>query len=253
LLSLNQALKALKLVPFYDVPPNCVGGEKKKVAFQDLPSVLTLFVGHWLDNVNHDGLRFDQQQKGGNQMRKEQCCIILVLSFAVTVLATPSCLAADQFKEDKIARAMQAAPPSISKNATIVDVDGTVLRQGSNGWTCLPSVGPDSTHPICNDAVWMSAMDAMGKHEPIKTDRIGISYMLAGDDNVNNADPMDKKQDPGEVWVEEGPHLMIIVPDPAMLAGLSDDPDNGGPYVMWKGTPYAHIMVPVGPRQSKMK
>ena len=26
------------------------------------------------------------------------------------------------------------------------------------------------------------------------------------------------------------------------------DPDNGGPYVMWKGTPYAHLMVPVGPR-----
>ena len=25
------------------------------------------------------------------------------------------------------------------------------------------------------------------------------------------------------------------------------DPFNGGPYVMWKGTPYAHIMVPIGP------
>jgi hypothetical protein len=26
---------------------------------------------------------------------------------------------------------------------------------------------------------------------------------------------------------------------------MSTDPWNGGPYVMWKGTPYAHIMVPV--------
>ena len=96
----------------------------------------------------------------------------------------------------------------------------------------------------------MSAMEAMSKKAAIKTDRIGISYMLAGDDNVNNADHFDTKPDPGEVWVKEGPHLMIIVPDPAMLAGISDDPDNGGPYVMWKGTPYAHLMVPVGPRQS---
>jgi hypothetical protein len=164
-------------------------------------------------------------------------------------MAAASVTAAEQSNEDKIARAMQAAPQSISKNATIVDVDGTVLRQGSNGWRCLPAASLDSTHPMCNDAVWMSAMEAMSKKAAIKTDRIGISYMLAEDDNVNNADPFDTKPDPGEVWVQEGPHLMIIVPDPAMLAGISDDPDNGGPYVMWKGTPYAHLMVPVGPRQ----
>jgi hypothetical protein len=44
---------------------------------------------------------------------------------------------------------------------------------------------------------------------------------------------------------------MIIVPDTNMLQGISDDPNNGGPYVMWKGTTYAHIMVPVGPRQTE--
>jgi hypothetical protein len=33
--------------------------------------------------------------------------------------------------------------------------------------------------------------------------------------------------------------------------GISDDPKSGGPYVMWKGTTYAHIMVPVGPRQKE--
>ena len=41
---------------------------------------------------------------------------------------------------------------------------------------------------------------------------------------------------------------MFIVPDTAQLEGLSTDPHNGGPYVMWKGTPYAHIMVPVADR-----
>jgi hypothetical protein len=38
---------------------------------------------------------------------------------------------------------------------------------------------------------------------------------------------------------------MILVPDPKMLEGISTDPQSGGPYVMYKGTPYAHIMVPV--------
>ncbi len=34
-------------------------------------------------------------------------------------------------------------------------------------------------------------------------------------------------------------------------AYFSTDPHNGGPYVMWKGTPYAHLMVPIGSRELK--
>jgi hypothetical protein len=73
--------------------------------------------------------------------------------------------------------------------------------------------GPGSTHPMCSDEVWMNLITALGNNADFKTNRVGISYMLAGDDDVNNADPFDTKHDPGEVWVQEGPHLMIIVPD----------------------------------------
>lgn len=89
---------------------------------------------------------------------------------------------------------------------------------------------------MCNDDVWMRFMSAVGTKADFKTDRVGISYMLAGDDNTNNADPFDTKPDPGEVWVQEGPHLMIVVPDAKMLEGISDDLNNGGPFVMFKGT-----------------
>ena len=41
---------------------------------------------------------------------------------------------------------------------------------------------------------------------------------------------------------------MIIVPDEALLAGLPTTPVKDGPYVMWSGTPYAHIMIPVAER-----
>lgn len=37
---------------------------------------------------------------------------------------------------------------------------------------------------------------------------------------------------------------MIVVPDAKALEGLSTDPKDPV-YVMWKGTPYAHIMVRV--------
>jgi len=169
------------------------------------------------------------------------------MMLALIALPTLAFAADTGTKEEKIARAMQAAPDFITRDATFVDTDGTVLKQGTNGWTCMPAMAGGS-HPMCNDAVWMSLLMAAGSKADFKTDKVGISYMLAGDDNVNNADPFDMSPDPGEVWVQEGPHLMIVVPDVKALDGLTDNPDIGGPYVMWKGTPYAHIMVPVGPR-----
>jgi hypothetical protein len=72
--------------------------------------------------------------------------------------------------------------------------------------------------------------------------------MLAGDAGASNIDPFAKAETPDNQWVVEGPHVMIIVPDPALLDSVSTDPHAGVPYVMWKNTPYAHIMMPTGPR-----
>jgi hypothetical protein len=41
---------------------------------------------------------------------------------------------------------------------------------------------------------------------------------------------------------------MLLVPDTKLLETLPTDAHLGGPWVMWKGTPYAHIMVPAEPR-----
>jgi hypothetical protein len=37
---------------------------------------------------------------------------------------------------------------------------------------------------------------------------------------------------------------MLLPTDRSQLDTLSTDPTTGGPWVMWKGTKYAHIMVP---------
>ncbi len=150
---------------------------------------------------------------------------------------------ADESAATKIIRAMSAAPSNVSAGATVTDVDGTVLREGHNGWTCMPGIGPGDDHPMCNDAVWARLMAAAGTGADFRTDRIGISYMLQGDAHVNNDDPADTEQNDGEVWVQEGPHLMVVGPK-EILEGVSSDPYNGGPYVMWGNTPYAHIMIP---------
>ena len=49
-------------------------------------------------------------------------------------------------KAAMIANAESAGPPSVTTNATIKAPDGTVLREGSNGYTCYPqqeTLGPD--------------------------------------------------------------------------------------------------------------
>ncbi len=163
------------------------------------------------------------------------------LGIAAAVFKVP-----DREQEAEIERALEAAPARIAAGATVVDSTGHVLRSGSNGWTCMPTSGPGSTHPACNDAIWLRLFDALAHGSDFEADRLGISYMLAGDDDVRNADPFATHADPGEVWAQEGPHLMLVVPDPSMLAGISDDPHNGGPYVVGKGTPYVHVVVPLG-------
>ena len=160
------------------------------------------------------------------------------------LLAAPA--AAGESVEDTIAHAMSAAPLSVSGQATIMDSDGTILREGSNGWTCMPDTMPGDRAAMCNDAVWMKLMQAVGSKSDFQTDRIGISYMLQGDvgAGVSNATPYHPDPKNAEDYTETGPHLMIVVPK-EMLEGITDDPSSGGPYVMWGETPYAHIMVPV--------
>jgi len=181
-------------------------------------------------------------------------CYALLAALAIPAAVSRTLAEEAEAKDDKIARALRAAPPAISQSAAIVDMDGTVLRPGTSGWTCMPGLSADNMSPMCNDEVWVKLMKAVEAKAAFHTDRVGIGYMLAGDAiPASNTDPFDTKQDPGEVWVQEGPHLMVVFPDPKMLEGISDDPNNGGPYVMWKGTPYAHVMVPVAPRPQKKK
>jgi hypothetical protein len=174
------------------------------------------------------------------------------------VTASLICFATAGFTEsadDKINRAMSAAPLDVSAQATIMDVDGTILRQGSNGWVCLPGVGliPGDKHPMCNDAVWMKWMAAVGSGTEFKTDVVGVSYMLQGDAMVNNDDPMATDPNDGGVWVQDGPHIMMLFPNMDMLADLPRDPFVGGPYVMWGETPLAHVMVPTEAKEKPSK
>lgn len=155
-------------------------------------------------------------------------------------------------RDQKIANATSAAPASISAKATILDWPAkegdqpAVLRTGSNGWSCLPDM-PDTegSDPMCLDQTWMKWIEAyMAKTTP-QIASVGIGYMIApGGGHGSNTDPYAMAASPSNQWGHHPPHVMILVPDLKTLDTLSTDPNNGGPYVMYKGTPYAHIMAP---------
>ena len=164
---------------------------------------------------------------------------------AVTLMAMAGTSLAETDLDKRIALARSAAPPSISADATVI-VDGKVVAEGTNGWTCMPDTMPSDGAAMCNDSVWMEMMTAMGSKGDFVADGVGISYMLQGDigAGVSNSDPFHPDPKNAADYVETGPHLMIVVPK-ELLKGITDDPSAGGPYVMWGDTPYAHIMVPV--------
>jgi hypothetical protein len=163
---------------------------------------------------------------------------------------------ANRTAEEKIADAMSAAPASIASRATIMDWPATSdgqpsqLRAGSNGWVCFPTAprvhARHAREPFCLDEAaqaWAHAW--MTKTAPqMKT--IGIGYMLAGDGGASNTDPFATEKTAQNDWVESGPHVMIHVGDVGQLKDFNTDPSTGAPYVMWQGTPYAHIMIPTG-------
>ena len=159
------------------------------------------------------------------------------------LFASSAVLAGDD--KSMIASAESAGPSSVTSDATIKAPDGSVLRKGSNSYTCYPQ--QKIIGPMCNEAVWDALIGAMLSKESFEPDTFSVSYMLAGEGTalgVSNSDPYASDPEASDDWVKEGPHLMIVVPDRAMLEGMSTDP-NDPVYVMWKDTPYAHIMVKV--------
>ena len=166
---------------------------------------------------------------------------------AITFLVVPVVGSAED-QSDAVADALSAAWPGMAENATVVDWEGNVLREGSNGFTCFPTPPTlEGKAPMCMDSEWMEWADAWSNKKDYAADRLGISYMLAGDGGASNIDPYAEGPTKDNEWIREGAHLMILAPA-ALLEAFPTDPDNGGPYVMWKGTPYAHLMVPIGAR-----
>ena len=176
------------------------------------------------------------RQKGG--------CVMKFLFFAVAVLlfAPP---ADNKENKVKIERALSAGPAAITNNARVVDADEhgntIVLREGSNGFTCMPgNLKVVGEPPMCVDAAAMQWYDDAKAHKPKPTNTVpGITYMLAGATQRSDSDPNDTTSMP----IEIGPHWMIMWPFDPKTTGLPTTHEPTGAYIMWAGSAYAHLHV----------
>lgn len=172
---------------------------------------------------------------------------------SVFVFTTLPTLAVAQIPADFARKAQTGAPPAISANATIAHIDAAgkavhVIRQGSNGFTC--SLLPDGTDaPVCADAPgWQWIVDAFtGQPKPTNT-APGIAYMAAGGSHHEMPDAQIVMTPTAHTKVvSEPPHWMLLWPvDPAM-SGLPAKA-TAATYIMFAGTPYAHLMIYQDPK-----
>jgi hypothetical protein len=172
-------------------------------------------------------------------------------NMATTTTTTATATGNSAAANDPTASAESAAPASIAHAASIATVDSkgamTMVRKGTGEWTCMPdnpvTPGPD---PMCFDANAAKWVNAWVHHQSPPEGVVGVIYMLEGGTDASNSDPYATTPTANNDWVSTGPHIMVVG-SKDILAGHPSGakPDTAVPYVMWAGTPYAHLMIPV--------
>jgi hypothetical protein len=162
-------------------------------------------------------------------------------------------------QEKQIKLAQSAGPAHISNDATIMVVgeDGKLVeaKKGTNGFTCIPSVDmkPESG-PLCFDAAvgqWIEALQ--NKKEKPGNTVPGISYMARGGFHWEKDGKVIMEEEPGAKPVKEPPHWMMMWPFTSADTKLPNSPNPSGVWIMFDGTPYAHLMVYQDPNKMKEK
>lgn len=185
-----------------------------------------------------------------------------VISSIFLFAAVSSAIAAkkgieDMSREEMIKTAMSAAPDKISKEATVMvpGPDGklTVAKQGTNEFTCIPDIsGQEKPDPFCGDKAAMQWMnDLVSKKERPSNTEPGIAYMAKGGWHWEKDGKVLLGPEPDAKRMKEPPHWMVFWPFDPEKTSLPTEPGKFGAYVMYEGTPFAHLMVNQDP--SKME
>ncbi len=160
-------------------------------------------------------------------------------------------------QDEQIKLALSAAPPHIAKDAAVLvfGTDGKLTKgkPGTNGFTCIPTVmnlpEPD---PMCMDAAVKQWWEALLANAPKPSNIVpGVAYMAAGGSHWEKNGAVVMKEEPSAKVVKEPPHWMIMWPFDSKASMLPKKPNPSGVYIMFDGTPFAHLMIYQDPKKMK--
>ena len=160
-------------------------------------------------------------------------------------------------QDEKIKLALGAAPAHIAKDAGVMlpDESGKLVevKKGTNGFTCIPTVNtrpePD---PMCFDAAVGQWVDALQNKKDKPGNTVpGISYMARGGYHWEKDGKVLMDEQPGAKLVKEPPHWMMMWPFDSTTSKLPARPNPSGVWIMFDGTPFAHLMVYQDPNKMK--
>ena len=104
----------------------------------------------------------------------------------------------------------------------------------------LASTGVIGEPPFCANGPALQWERDMAEHKPKPTNtEPGIEYMLAGATDWSATDPHATSGKP----ITEPPHWMILWPFDPAVTGLPTTLKQDGTWIMYSGTPWAHLMI----------
>jgi hypothetical protein len=164
--------------------------------------------------------------------------------------------------EWKIKNALSAGPDFVTDKATVMDwpkpgeQHGTILRAGSNGWTCMPDrPGKPAHDPACADETMMKWMQATFAGRKPNIDRVGMAYMFQGEVGADQNDLSMRTPPEGKNWYYVGPHVMIVLPDKdkSALKYVNRDISTSEPYVTALKSSSPLLVIPIARPHQEVK
>jgi hypothetical protein len=152
-------------------------------------------------------------------------------------------------------RALAAAPRQMREGATVIkwnaDYTYETLKKGTNRLLCYDRSGEPGRQPFAAQCTSIANLDRVAQNRKFEA----MSDMAARQAALDAAEANGTRVKPeyGSVWYDmNGPdqahariHVTIAVPGATTQStGLSDNPKQGGVWIMNAGTTTAHIMTP---------
>lgn len=183
--------------------------------------------------------------------------VLLVGLYSQAIAQQPTKKAAVMSMSDEeiVRTARSAAPPHISRDATILapTPEGKLrtVQEGTGQFTCIADLsGQEAPDPVCADKSGIAWFTSMLNDDPRPANtEPGIAYMgLGGWHWEKDGQIVMDQATPGARRVKEPPHWMILWPVDAREAALPDRPTRFGAFVMFPDTPYSHLMINQDPK-----